>query len=140
MRDIMAWNECKEDFIKEVDVDNDKIESLIETANRRLKFLSKNKVNKENVSFIIEGYYEVIKELLTAFLLSKGLRSKNHQCLISYFYNHCHEYEAEAYIISQMNYLRNRLEYYGELISIEFYEKNKYEFKHIIKLLNDLIK
>src|SRR3989339_1933752 len=114
MRNFMDWSECEKNFIKEVEVDPDKVNSLIETAKSRVEFIQATKVNKKNVSFVVEGYYEVIKELLVALLLSKGLRSKNHQCLISYFYSTYPEYEAEAYLIAQMSYLRNRLDYYGE--------------------------
>lgn len=139
MMDIMDWNYCKEKFIRHVEIDPERISSILETAELRLKYLKNNSVNKENVSFIVEGYYEIIKELLTSLLLSKGLRSKNHQCLISYFYHHFSDYEAEAYLISQMSYLRNRLDYYGEPIEIEFYEKNNREFEQIIKLLKTLV-
>lgn len=140
MRDIMDWNYCKESFIGNVEIDSEKIDSLIKTAQLRLSYLKNSIIDGNTVSFIVEGYYEVIKELLTALLLSRGLRSKNHQCLIAYFYRSYPDYEAEAHLISQMSYLRNRLDYYGEPIELEFYEKNKKEFENVIKLLARLIK
>ncbi len=140
MRDIMDWRRCEEEFIRRVEFDPAKIGSLADTAEKRLEYVKSMQVNKENASFAVEGYYEVIKELLTALLLSNGMRSGNHQCLISFFYNKYKDYEAEAYLISQMSYLRNRLEYYGELIDFEFYDKNKEEFESVIKLLKVLIK
>lgn len=139
MTDIMDWKDCEEGFIRQVEADKEKIKSVIETAEARLKFLQSLQADRNNVSFIVEGYYEVIKELLVALLLSKGLRSKNHQCLISYFYHTYPEYEAEAYLIAQMSYLRNRLDYYGEMIDLAFYEKNKEEFVEITDLLKELL-
>mgnify|MGYP001218180915 CR=1 FL=1 len=136
----MDWDYCKKNFIKELEIDKEKIKSIIETVDMRLEFIESVKVNDRNVSFIVEGYYEVIKELLVALLLSNGLRSKNHQCLISYFYKNYSEYEVDINLISQMSFLRNRLDYYGESIEIEFYEKNKKEFDKIIKILKRLIK
>ena len=54
--------------------------ALKEMAEERL-----SDVNKENKTYkIVEQYYEIIKELLTALLLKKGLKSENHECLISY--------------------------------------------------------
>jgi uncharacterized protein (UPF0332 family) len=135
----MDWNRCVRQFIRTVEVDEEKIASLKETASSRLKYINSVPVTSDNVSFIVEGFYEVIKELLTALLLSKGLRSRNHQCLISYFYHSFPEYEAEVYLVSQMNYLRNRLNYYGNSIEFEFYEKNKDEFMVIIKIIQKLI-
>jgi len=140
MIDIMDWNYCERNFIRKVEIDPSKINSLLKTSELRLKDTKNKTVTNENVSFVIESYYEVIKELLTTLLLSHSLRSTNHQCLISFFYKHYPKYEAEAYLISQLCFLRNRLNYYGELINFDFYSKNKKEFDKIIILLRRLIK
>lgn len=137
---IMDWNLCESKFIRIVEVDEEKIASIIETADKRLAFIKSNKATNENVSFIVEGYYDIIKELLVALLLKNGLKSSNHQCLISYFYKEHTDFEFETNLISQMSYLRNRLNYYGEKIDFEFYEKNKEEFDKLINLLKSLIK
>ncbi len=136
---IMDWRICKENHVKEVERDTEKIESIKEAVKRRILYLDSVEVDKNNVSFIVEGFYEAIKELLVALLLSNGLSSGNHQCLISYFYNN-YDYEDKAFLIARMSYLRNRLDYYGELIDFEFYEKHKEDFKEVIKTLNGLIK
>ena len=135
----MDWNECKKKFIRNVDIDEERIKSIIKKAMQRLNRTRETKINVNNISFIVEDYYEIIKELLIAYLLKNGLRSQNHQCLISYFYKAHSEYEREAYLISQMSFFRNRLEYYGEDIPMEFYEKNKDDFEKIIKLIKNLI-
>ncbi len=133
----MSWRECKRKFIRKVTVDEERVESIKEKALKRLKRARKTKTSKENICFIVEDYYEVIKELLVAYLLKNGLRSRNHQCLISYFYKKT-GYEEEAYLISQMSFFRNRLNYYGEDIPLEFYLKNKRDFERIIKLILSL--
>lgn len=137
MRDFMNWKECEKNFIRNVTLDKEKINSIIEIAVKRKKFIELKDVNDDNVSFIVEGYYEIIKELLVALLLKNGLKSKNHQCLISYFYKNYPDHESEANLISQMSYLRNKLNYYGESIDIVFYEKHK---KEIISIINLLLK
>ncbi len=139
MIDLMDWNFCKEKFIKEVEIDKERIDSIVKKAFQRLERARKTDIDLENVSFVVEDYYEVIKELLVAYLLKKGLRSKNHQCLMTYFYNENPEFEREAYLISQMSFFRNRLNYYGEDIPMEFYKKNKNDFEEIIVLLKKLI-
>jgi len=106
-----------------------------------LWFLTKsNNATDENSSFIVEGYYEIIKELLVALLLKNGLKSSNHQCLISFFYREYPNYEFETNLILQMSYFRNRLNYYGEKIDFDFYGKNNEEFDKIIILLKKLVK
>ena len=134
----MDWRECREKFIKRVEVDQERIKSIVRIALLRLERARNIKV--KSVSLIVEDYYEVIKELLTAYLLKNGLRSRNHQCLITYFYRENFDYEREAHIISQMSFFRNRLDYYGEEIPEEFYKKNKEDFEKIIKILINLIK
>lgn len=139
MPDIMDWSYCEKEFVKRVEVDEERIKSLANKSMKRLKRARKTKLEEENSDFIVEDYYEVIKELLTAYLLKNGLRSKNHQCLISYFYKQNPNYESEAYLISQMSLFRNRLEYYGEDIPFEFLKNNKDRFEEIIILLKKLI-
>ena len=135
----MDWTLCKEDFVKEVEIDPAKIQSLVKTANSRIAFLKSTTFSPGHTSFLVEGYYEAIKELLTALLLTKGLRSKNHQCLITYFYKNYPQHEGEAYLIAEMSYLRNRLNYYGEQISPAFYEKNKELVEKIVVKIKNMI-
>ena len=135
----MDWEECQDKFIRQVEKDPDKIKSIIDMAMKRFLFIKKQEVDNTNISFLVEGYYEVIKELLVAILLKHGLKSSNHQCLIAYFCKNFPDYEFEAHLISQMSYLRNRLNYYGEKIDYGFYNKNKNEFNRIIKLLKELV-
>jgi len=140
MTDIMDWRLCKSKFVRIVERDEEKIASIIETADKRLAFIKSNEATNKNVSFVVEGYYEITKELLVALLLKNGLKSSNHQCLISFFYKEYPDYEFEANLISQMSYLKNRLNYYGEEIDFGFYDKNKGEFGKIIDLIKELIK
>lgn len=44
MKEIMPWEKCKNEFLREVEIDIDKIKSLKETAEKRLKFIKQNKV------------------------------------------------------------------------------------------------
>ena len=138
--DIMGWKECERKYTRKVEVDKERINSLVKKALQRLDRADSTEVSIPNISFIVEDYYEVIKELLVAFMLKNGLRSKNHQCLISYFYRKNSNFEKEAYLIAQMSYFRNRLEYYGEDIPMAFYNKNKEEFKKIIKIMLDILR
>ncbi len=136
---FIEWDECKRNFIRQVEIDSEKIKSIIKLAMKRFIFIKSININKDNVSFIVEDYYEIFKELLVALLLKNSLKSQNHQCLITYFYRNYPSYEFEANLILQMSYLRNRLNYYGEPIDIEFYNKHEKDFASIIGLLKKLI-
>ena len=140
MIDVMNWTRCEKEFIRQVEKDTQNIISIISTAEKRMNLLKTIKINQDTVSFVIEGYYEVIKELLVAYLLKNGLKSSNHQCLISYFYKENKDNEYWANIIAQLSYYRNRLNYYGELIPIDIYEKYRKDIPEIITFLLRKIK
>ena len=53
MSDIMNWNECKNNFIKEVEIDIARRDSIIEKAFMRLKRARATKINEEKVSFVV---------------------------------------------------------------------------------------
>ena len=136
---LMSWEECKKELIRKVEIDKERMSSIKEKALQRLERARNTEITINNVSFVVEDYYEVIKELLVTYLLKNGLRAKNHQCLISYFYKQNPNYEREAFLISEMSFFRNRLGYYGESIPMAFYQKNKNEFEQIINLILRLI-
>ena len=139
-REIMDWDICKKEYIREVSIDKDKINSILKMCSVRLKFAKKQEINDETASLITEDYYEIIKELLTALLLKNGLKSGNHECLISYFKKNYPDYEYETNIVYELKNIRNRINYDGFFIEKQYLIKNKLEFEHIIEILVGLIK
>lgn len=139
MRDIMKWDLCMEEHIKRIKPDYEKIKSMKKICNIRLRIARKIRVDKETASIIAADYYEVIKELLTALLLKYGLKSDNHECLISFFKNKYPKYQYEIQTIHQLKNIRNRVSYEGIFVKKEYIKTNKLEFEHIIDLLNKLI-
>lgn len=136
----MDWSVCEREYIRKVSPDPERVGSIKKMALLRLARARSEKVSQSTISLIVEDYYEVIKELLVAYLLKNGLRSKNHQCLISYFYKENQGMEREANLISQMSFFRNRLGYYGEKIPFDFYESKKEEFEHLVDVLLKLLR
>ena len=136
----MDWGICRKEHIKKVSPDKDKINSILKMCSVRLKFVRKQEVDNETASLIAADYYEIIQELLTALLLKNGLKSDNHECLISYFKKNCPNYEYETSIIHELKNIRNRITYDGIFVEKQYTVKNKMEFEHIIALLVKLIK
>ena len=137
---IMNWKICEKKYLRKVSLDIERVKSIQKMALLRLSRARATKVSSYKVSLIVEDYYEVIKELLVAYLLKNGLRAKNHQCLISYFYKRNPDKEREANLIGQMSFFRNRLGYYGEKIPYDFYKDKKEEFEHLVDVLLELLK
>jgi hypothetical protein len=105
----------------------------------RLKAIGQIKRDAETAPIIVEGYYEVIKELLSAVLLRQGFRSDNHECLISFFRNSFLEYEAEALLIHELKNVRNRINYDGFFVGIGYLSQNEAGFNRIIRILEDVL-
>ena len=53
----------------------------------REEFWNKKELDPKYTSIIVEGYYEIIKELIISLMYLKGYKSENHECLISYLKN-----------------------------------------------------
>ena len=134
MKEIMNWQKCLEEHIIKVNTDTEKIKSIIRMCDIRLKIVKQIKINQETASVIAYDYYEIIKELLTSLLLKNGLKSDNHECLISFFKQNFPKYGYEANIIHQLKDVRNRVSYDGIFVKKEYVETNKLEFQHIIDL------
>lgn len=139
-KEIIEWAICKKEHIRKISVDKDKIHAILKMCNVRLKFIKKQKADNETASIITENYYEIIKELLTALLLKNGLKSDNHECLISFFKEKYPKYEYEINLIHELKNIRNRISYNGIFIEKSYLERNKLEFEHIIQLLENLVK
>jgi len=139
MKEIMDFKLCKKEHIRIVEPDSDKIKSILKVADARLKAISQIKKDVETASIIVEGYYEIIKELLVALLLKNGLKSDNHECLISFLKVKYPEYEAEAFIIHELKNIRNRINYDGIFVKPSYLVNNELEFGHIIELIKELV-
>lgn len=135
----MNWEKCLTQYVKKVIPDEEKINSIRKMSKIRLKILNEIKLDDETASIIATDYYEVIKELLTALLLKHGLKSDNHECLISFFKEKYSDLTYETGIIHQLKEVRNRAAYDGVFVKKDYVEFNKLEFNHIINLLEDIL-
>jgi len=139
-RDIMSWDLCLKEHITNISKDADKAKALLKMANLRYEFWSNLKFDSKYTSIVVEGYYELIKELLTALLYLEGYKSDNHECLIAYLKKHCPELSYETGFIYQLKNIRNDIDYKGFFVNADYLEMNKLELKHVIEVLQKLIK
>tara|TARA_Y100000031_G_scaffold47643_1_gene54359 strand:+ start:1058 stop:1513 length:456 start_codon:yes stop_codon:yes gene_type:complete len=139
-KEIMDFERCKKEFIRNVDKDTQKIKSMLKMAKLELEIILNLEINSNTSSKLAKDYYEIIKELLIALLLSHGLKSSNHECLISFFIAKYPKYGYEARALHELKNIRNRVSYDGYFVDEDYIIKNSAEFKHIIDLLRKLIK
>ena len=140
---MMEWEKCvAEKVIRRVEPDKDRARNILKMVELRQKFWDSLMpiINSDFYSLLTEGYYEIIKELLTAYVNLKGLESSNHECLIRFFLKENPSLNVEAEKIDELRRVRNKIDYRGFFVKEGFFERNKLEYQHIIKLLKDKIK
>ena len=109
--------------------------SLLEMARERLKDIKENKKTYK----IVEEYYEIIKELITALMYSNGVKTLSHKMLIYYLEENYQELKkAEIVLIDNLRRLRNEIVYYGQKVEDDYLINNEKDIKSIINKLIEL--
>lgn len=140
---MMDWEKCvAEKTIRKVEPDKERVRNMLKMIEIRQKFWDSlmTILNDEFSSLLVEGYYEIIKELLTAYLNINGLESSNHECLIRYFQKQHPDLNTEAEKMDELRQVRNKIDYRGFFVKKDFFDRNKLEYQHIIKLLKKMVK
>jgi len=118
--------------------DRERAESLLEMCKERLeliKILPKNRPYK-----IIEDYYEIIKELLTAIMYIDGFKTLSHVKLIEHFSINYDVIEGHTLkIIDILRKHRHGIVYYGKKISKDFLINSEPTIKNVINVLIKLV-
>ena len=133
---MIDWEEAKNHIIKTT-IDKEKAKSLylmLKERKEAIKFLDPSRFT----SIVVEDYYEIIKEYLTALMALDGCKSLSHEVLISYLKKFYKEFlEHEIIFIDEMRKLRNKINYDGFRIKPQYWELNK---DNILKIIGKLDK
>lgn len=135
---MKTWEELR-DEVRGVSSDKETAISILKMIEVRLDAITR--FDKElHTSLIVEGFYEVIKELLTALMAVDGQDTDSHEAKIAYlaqFYSEFDEYEL--HFLDDLRKIRNRISYKGFFVNKGYLERNELEIKHIIKKLKELV-
>lgn len=111
---------------------------LFQIAGERLdiiKILPRDKPYK-----ILEEYYEIVLELITAIMYADGYKTLSHVSAIGFISNYNILSENQVNIIETMRKLRHGIVYYGKKIKEEYLINNEEDIREIIKILNNHLK
>ncbi len=85
---------------------------------------------------IIEEYYEIIKELITSFMYSRGFKTLSHKSLVEFAAQNINSLsKQEINLIDELRIKRNNIVYYGEKVTLEFLKNREQAIKNIIEKL-----
>jgi len=118
--------------------DKDRANDLFEMAKERLELIKL--IPKDKTFKIIEEYYEIIKELLTAVMYIDGYKTLSHIKLIEYFSSNYRELdEKELKLVDMLRKYRIGVVYYGRKISHEFIVNKENDIKKIVRTLIKIV-
>jgi hypothetical protein len=104
---------------------------MVKTLLERIETTDRDKFT----SLIVSDYYEIFKELITAVLLLDGYKTLSHKALVEYSRKFLDE-EGVA-LIDQLRTMRNRINYEGFFVELDYLSRKE---KEITSLINKLIK
>ena len=139
----MNFNECLHDgFLAETgEKELNKAKELFAFAQHKLSFWKEvEEKSQKYPSLFIEGYYEIIKELIVAILAIDGWKCSNHDCLFQYVAEKKPELELDFEYLAELRKLRNKIDYHGTKVSTNLWEQNKLKIQVTIKALIEYVR
>lgn len=134
---MLAWDETSDKVTKKRP-DNEKAKALLkmtELHERRAKMTPL----PDMATLLVEEYYEIIKELITALMSCDGWKTTSHELLVGYLAKFYPEFSsAEIALIDQLRQIRNDIDYRGVMINPEYVERNKTTILDVIAKLKDV--
>lgn len=135
---MKEWDETSED-VSRIRPDKEKAKSLLQLIALREKNMGTMNID-EFSTLLVEGYYEIVKELITAIMSTEGWKTVSHELLIGYlakFYSHEFS-QAEIHIMDQLRKTRNDIAYRGIIVRPDYLKRNKDSILKIIDKLKKL--
>lgn len=132
------WDATSEKVSK-IKPDKEKAKSLLQIIQLREKNIGTMKAD-EFATLVVEGYYEIIKELITALMSIDGWKTVSHELLVGYLEKFYKEFSgAEIYVIDQLRKTRNDIAYRGVMIQQDYLTRNRKAVLQIIDKLKQVI-
>lgn len=127
------------------EIDLELIKSLKNVSERGLEFIkekSKNiKKNSTDWTFVFRDYYESLRSLIESFLLFDKISADNHQCKNAYLCLKYPDLELDWTFLETIRLKRNAINYRGQLLKYEDWNKLKIQFElHINQLKREIEK
>jgi hypothetical protein len=121
----------KKGLVKKTSKDLQLIKSIIKCTNNDLKFLSNLEINEISARKIFSNYYDTLRSVLEAKALVEGFKIYSHEAFTYFLKKENENIFAEKF--DRLRKIRNRINYYGNDISIEEVKEYKEEIITLIK-------
>ena len=135
---MKEWKESQNE-INKVKPDKEMAKALLKMMAIRLKAVESLDKNMF-ASIIVEGYYEIVKEGITALMAIDGYKTLSHEVLIGYIKEFYSEFsEQDIIFMDNLRRIRNNIVYKGFVVQKDYLDRNEKMVNTIIKKLKKLI-
>lgn len=134
---MQAWDPLS-DKVSKIRPDKEKAKSLLQVVALRKKDLETKPL--EFTTLIVEGCYEVVKELITALMSIDGYKTVSHELLVGYLAEYYKAFSfAEITLIDQLRKTRNDIAYRGIMVPQEYLQRNRKAITAVIQKLQSVV-
>ncbi|MBU4374836.1 MAG: hypothetical protein KKD69_08225 [Euryarchaeota archaeon] len=137
---MKSWKESQEE-VRKIKPDRQMASAILRMIEVRMKALEELKGRREFASLIVEDYYEIIKEALTALMAIGGYKTLSHEVLIAYLKEFYPQFsDAEIGLADQRRQTRNKIAYKGFFVAPEFVERNDAKMRELVIKITNLLR
>jgi len=128
------------DFIKKGQVrkcskDELLVKSILNTVKNDLKFLKSLKIDKYSARKIMSNYYDVLRSLLEAIAILDEYKIYSHEAFTYFLKEKKEDLISEKF--DRFRKIRNKINYYGEDITVEEVKVYVVEITNLIEILKE---
>jgi uncharacterized protein (UPF0332 family) len=134
------YDRCLADgnLLQHENVEIDKIKANIKIADEDLES-ARDAISKKRWNSAYKLHYDVLHELVEAYLLFDKIKSFNHQCLFSAICVKHPDFELNWEFFEKVRTKRNGINYYGTPVTEKDWKEVELQFKLSLKLLKEEI-
>jgi hypothetical protein len=135
---MKLWKDSQEE-VKRIAPDRQMAKAILKMIEVRMKALSLVD-RKEFASLVVEDYYEITKEAITALMALDGYKTLSHEVLVAYLKEFYPQFsESEILLVDQLRQLRNKIAYRGFFITHDFLERTEARMKSIVSKIKRIL-
>ena len=143
LKDVFSKCEC-DGFLKLIEeVDDKKIQSMLKIANddfETVQPLTKTlPKNSNGWATVYKLHYDILRQLVDAYLGFDKIKSSNHQCLFAHLCEKHQELELSWDFLEKIRTKRNGLLYYGNSITYQDWKDAELQFILYIKTIRKAV-
>ena len=136
---MKLWRESQEE-VRIVRFDREMARSILKMIEVRMKALELMD-RREFASLVVEDYYEIIKEAITALMSIDGYKTLSHEVLIGYLKEFYPQFsESEIALVDQLRQFRHKIAYRGFFIPPDYIDRNETRIKEVTLRLLHILK